>query len=72
MLAMYFKGIDQLHCYIAVQLIYNSLSIFKQRFSQDAAGRSSYEPHCEKTGLRGFRPGPTKIGLYSNRRWLEA
>ena len=18
-----------------------------------------YEPHCEKTGLRGFRPGPT-------------
>ena len=21
-----------------------------------------YEPHCEKTGLRGFRPGPTQTG----------
>ena len=31
-----------------------------------------YEPRCEKTGLRGFRPGPTQIGLYSHRRWLEA
>ena len=26
----------------------------------------------EKTGLRGFRPGPTQTGLYSHRRWLEA
>ena len=32
----------------------------------------SYEPRCEKTGLRGFRPGPTQTGLYSHRRWLEA
>ena len=31
-----------------------------------------YEPHSEKTGLRGFRPGPTQIGLYSHRRYLEA
>ena len=30
------------------------------------------EPHCEKTGFRGFRPGPTQTGLYSHRRWLEA
>ena len=30
------------------------------------------EPRCEKTGLRGFRPGPTQTGLYSQRRWLEA
>ena len=29
------------------------------------------EPRCEKTGLRGFRPGPTQIGLYCHRRWLE-
>ena len=32
----------------------------------------TYKPRCEKTGLRGFRPGPTKTGLYSHRRWLEA
>ena len=31
-----------------------------------------YEPRSEKTGLRGFRPGPTQTGLYSHRRWLEA
>ena len=30
------------------------------------------EPCCEKTGLQGFRPGPTQTGLYCNRRWLEA
>ena len=33
---------------------------------------SQSEPHCEKTGLRGFRPGPTQTGLYSHRTWLEA
>ena len=27
------------------------------------------EPRCEKTGLRGFRPGPTQTRLH--RRWLE-
>ena len=31
-----------------------------------------YEPRSEKTGLRGFRPGPTQTGLYSHRKWLEA
>ena len=31
-----------------------------------------YEPRYEKTGLRGFRPGPTLNGLYIHKRWLEA
>ena len=31
-----------------------------------------FEPRCEKTGLWGFRPGPTHTGLYSHIRWLEA
>ena len=30
------------------------------------------EPHREKTGLPGFRPGPTQTSLYSHRRSLEA
>ena len=30
------------------------------------------EPRSEKTGLRGFRPGPTQTELYSHRRWLDA
>ena len=25
-------------------------------------------PRCEKTGIRGFRPGPKQTGLYSHRR----
>ena len=32
----------------------------------------SFEPRCEKTGLRGYRPGPTQTGLYNQSRWLEA
>ena len=31
-----------------------------------------YEPRCEKTAPRDFRPGPTQTGRYSHRRWLEA
>ena len=31
-----------------------------------------FEPRREKTGLRGFRPGPTQTGLYSLRSRLEA
>ena len=34
--------------------------------------RFLYELQCEKTGLRGFRPGPTQTGLYSLRNRLEA
>ena len=33
---------------------------------------STLEPRCEKTGLWGFRPGPTQTGLCSHTRWLEA
>ena len=33
---------------------------------------TEYEPRCEKTGLRGFLPGPIQTGLYTHRRWLEA
>ena len=31
-----------------------------------------YEPRFEKTGLQGFRPGPTQTRLHRNRKWLEA
>ena len=30
------------------------------------------EPRREKTGLRGFRTGPTQTGLYKLRKELEA
>ena len=31
-----------------------------------------YEPRCEKTCLRGFRPGRTQTRLCNHTRWLEA
>ena len=37
-----------------------------------AAVSFKIEPRCKKTGLRGFRPGPTQTGLYSYRRCLGA
>ena len=33
--------------------------------------QTSYEPCHEKTGLRGFRPGPTQNGLCSLSQRLE-
>ena len=30
------------------------------------------EPRCEKTGLQGFRPGPTQTRLYYHSRLIEA
>ena len=38
----------------------------------ETGSTSKYEPRSEKTGLRGFRPGPPQTGLYNHTRWLEA
>ena len=32
----------------------------------------TFEPQREKTGLRGFRPGPTQTDLYNLRKELDA
>ena len=52
----YCAGVSNKHCVLPV-LIFPIFAL---------------EPRYEKTGLRGFRPGPTQTGLYSHRRWLEA
>ena len=42
-------------------------------FSCTPIGADTFiEPRSEKTGLRGFRPGPTQTMLYNHRRLLEA
>ena len=64
---------------------YMDLHLYIRLTEQDTTHRSFFfrvsahilmyfinEPRCEKTGLRGFRPGPTQTGLYCHRRWLEA
>ena len=48
------------------------LCLFQFMDSSNSQGIIKYEPRSEKTGLRGFRPGPTQTGLYCHRRWLEA
>ena len=55
-------------------MITSEILWMKEHIGNDwfTAGTSLYEPGCEKTGLRGFGPGPTQTGLYSHRRWLEA
>ena len=37
--------------------------LLANRANAKEAGGVLFEPRCEKTGLRGFRPGPTQIGL---------
>ena len=46
--------------------------MLKLQKQQQLFGLHLNEPRCEKTGLRGFRPGMTQTGLYIKRRWLEA
>ena len=49
------------------------ISIVLRWFSRRTSNVSqSYEPRRKKTGLRGFKPGPTQTGLCSHRKWLEA
>ena len=33
--------------------------------------QATFEPRSEKTGFRGFRPGPTLTRLYNHKRLLE-
>ena len=50
------------------QIIKNISELIENTHSTQAI----YEPRCEKTGLQGFRLGPTQAGLYNHTRWLEA
>ena len=49
-----------------------SVDVSRVKNPDKEAFLKSHEPHCEKTGLRGFRPGPTQTGLYNQTIWLEA
>ena len=74
------KGADQLHGMSATLFSYMQKAgyLLKRQIHNHivTAGlglkRFTNEPRCEKTGLRGFRPGPIQTRLYSHMRWLEA
>ena len=63
---LYFVKTDIVNCYDTI------LQKQLYRVLEDIFSQVLYEPRCEKTGLRGLRPGLTQTGLYSHRRWLEA
>ena len=54
---------------VAFKVVHN---VSTQMYTSKEMTPQTNEPRCEKTSLGGFRPGPTQIGLYSHRRWLEA
>ena len=51
---------------------YESLLFLSLHYKFDKTNTFIFEPQREKTGLRGFRPGPTQTDLYSHRSRLEA
>ena len=53
-------------------LVGTNLVFLSSRAWDSYKKNKSNEPRCEKTGLRGFRPGPTQTRLYNYTRWLEA
>ena len=54
------------------QLVCDSSQTWDSELPNCCKLTKSYEPRCEKTGLRGFRPSPTQTGLYNHTIWLEA
>ena len=54
--------------YFSYQYFHSPTIFIKSLFSCPGL----FEPRREKTGLRGFRPGPTQTGLYKLRKELEA
>ena len=48
--------------------VYKKFEKKKNSLDINFSGWLPNEPRCEKTGLRGFRPGPTQTGLYNHRR----
>ena len=51
---------------------HNAQVIKDNKISASIDFLDSNEPCHEKTCLLGFLPGPTLIGMYSQRKWLEA
>ena len=55
-------------------LLYGDVSVMKHTVIKAVDSKTDtnpIEPLCEKTGLRGFRRGPTQTGLCSHRILLE-
>ena len=61
-----------LHILMAVFYARTSLLEILGVYNKVTGFVSPYEPRCEKTGLRGFRPGLTQTGLCNHLIRLEA
>ena len=65
------KNITIFHMEITIFTVVKNIILLHRRVIVMSGVRRS-EPRCEKTGLRGFRPGPTQTGLYNHRICLDA
>ena len=61
-----------LFCYAHYFLLKTSQQFFSHVVEEAHTSNVLTEPRREKTGPRGFRPGPTRTGLYSHREELES
>ena len=58
------------HIFTAPNLLTKHFAIFICSMCEQDY-KLTYEPRREKTGLRGFRPGPTQTGLRNHRRKVD-
>ena len=65
----YFRSVSQQWLLFFGSVLIDKRELFTVRWKQTDI---TYEPRRQKTGLRGFRPGPTQIRLRSLIKWLEA
>ena len=74
-------AILQIDCISCIRCILNtgigleyfvSNDVYTKKLTMGNVLNFIYEPRCEKTGLRGFRPGGTQTRLYNHTRLLEA
>ena len=70
---MYIRSTERMRwlaCAFVVRIF--SKQVFTCRGPTFIASHTFSQPRHDKICLRGFRPGQTQTGLYSDRRWLEA
>ena len=54
------------------QIVLSAVAVWSPLGKELLTQFTVYGPRYEKTGLRGFLPGPTQTGLYSHRICLDA
>ena len=68
---MFVGTVRKPHCWFSHGAAHFAYLLTELTVSDDS-GNKHMSPDARKTGLQGFRPGLTQIGMYSHRSRLEA